>query len=277
MSGYVRIYRSLIGHAAFRTDAEAMAFAWMIAKASWRASLVRYKGHSLHLTRGELAISVRDMAAHLDRDKAWVERLWKRLRAETMIETRNETGVSVVTICNYSEYQAASDEGETARKPHRDTAVRQRRDTEQGREEGKKDNSEAKASGAVAADPVKQLFDVGVSILTDAGQSEKQARSLIGKWRKAKSDDDVLTGLLDCRARAISNPVEWLEKRFAIARYVSDSGYEYRGDVDAVIREAERRHDWGTYWGAKRDKRDRDVRPVGELAAQVVAARAVQS
>jgi hypothetical protein len=36
-------------------------------------------------------------------------------------------------------------------------------------------------------------------------------------------------------------------------KYVSASGHEYRGDVEAVIREAERRNDMATYWKAKGD------------------------
>jgi uncharacterized protein YdaU (DUF1376 family) len=114
-------------------------------------------------------------------------------------------------------------------------------------------SSEANASGGGAADPVKALFDVGVALLVETGSTEKQARSLIGKWRKGRKDGEVLTALLDCRNRAISNPVEWLEKRFVGGRYVSASGYEYRGDIEAVIREAERRNDMATYWKAKGD------------------------
>ena len=106
MSGYVRIHRSLIGHPAFRNDAEAMAFAWLVAKAAWQPTRVRYKERAISLGRGQIAVSVRDFATAMDRDKAWVERLLKRLKSETMIETRHETGVNVITICNYEEYQS---------------------------------------------------------------------------------------------------------------------------------------------------------------------------
>lgn len=114
-------------------------------------------------------------------------------------------------------------------------------------------SSEDKSSGGKppSDDPVKELFDVGVAILTASGTPEKQARSLIGKWRKGHDDAKVLQGLLDCRAASISEPVEWLTKRFQGIRYVSKSGYEYRGTDQEVMREAERRADWGTYWEAK--------------------------
>lgn len=141
MSGYVRIHRSLIGHPAFRNDAEAMAFAWLVAKAQWKPTRVRYKERPIILERGQLAISVRDFANAMDRDKAWIERLLKRLRAETMVETRHETGVNVVTICNYNQYQNEPILCETPRETPRKTEARQTRDTEQVREEGKKEES----------------------------------------------------------------------------------------------------------------------------------------
>jgi hypothetical protein len=116
------------------------------------------------------------------------------------------------------------------------------------------DNTLAKANGGKPpADPVKELFDLGVSILTSTGLNEKQARSLIGKYRKEKPDAEVLQALLECRAQAISEPVEWLAKRLKAAKYVSQSGYEYRGSLEQIVREAERRADWGTYWTAKKE------------------------
>lgn len=106
-------------------------------------------------------------------------------------------------------------------------------------------------TGVPPSDPLKEMWDLGVSILVSTGTPEKQARSLLGKWRKAKGEVEVLAALLDCRARSISEPVEWIEKRFKSARYVSPSGYEYRGTDEQVMREAEKRGDNGTYWAAK--------------------------
>lgn len=116
--GFCLIHRTLLGHPAFRNDGESMAFAWLVLRASWKPVAVRYKGKSIRLDRGQLALSVRDFAAAIDRPKGWVERLLKRLENGTMVETHNETGVTVLTICNYDKYQADQDTrrtlGETA-------------------------------------------------------------------------------------------------------------------------------------------------------------------
>ncbi len=150
MSGYARFHRSLIGHPAFRNDAEAMAFAYLVLRASWKPTRVRYKGKALSLNRGQLAMSVRDLADAMDRDKGWVERLLKRLKSETMVETLSETGVLVITICNYEKYQAANDVGETGGKTPDETDARQTQDTEQRTEEYKKEEEEREGARATA-------------------------------------------------------------------------------------------------------------------------------
>lgn len=137
LAGYVRLYRSLLGHVEFRNDAEAMAFAWMIAKAAWAPVCVRYKDRKVELQRGQLSISQRDMARALDRDKGWIERLWRRLENAAMIKADAKAGVAVITICNYSEYQASEGSHKADGKAVNGAGARQAQGTEQGREESK--------------------------------------------------------------------------------------------------------------------------------------------
>src|SRR5579884_3466620 len=189
MSGYVRIHRSLIGHPAFRNDAEAMTFAWMVMRAAWQSARVRYKGHDITLQRGQLTISVRDLAEAMDRPKGWAERLLSRLREHGMIEQKNGTQVgtqvgtaggtlggtpaSVITICNYDLFQPLRNGSETPDETPRKTRARQQQDTEQGREGGKKESSEPKGSS-----PRAWALPVGVSlqVWTDLLSNRKRKR-----------------------------------------------------------------------------------------------------
>lgn len=80
-------------------------------------------------------------------------------------------------------------------------------------------SSEAKASGAGAPqfDPVKAMFDDGVRLLTGTGTNEKQARSLVGKWRRDHGDEatrEAIQAAYDC---GITQPCEWIPKRLGIA------------------------------------------------------------
>lgn len=132
--GWFKIHRSLLNHPAFRGFQERWAFAELIALAAWKPTTVRYKERVINLERGQLAISIRDFAKRIEWDKAKVERFFSVLKNQDMIETATETGVTLITICNYCIYQDCRDSGETAaeRKPRQD------RDTEQRREEIKK-------------------------------------------------------------------------------------------------------------------------------------------
>jgi hypothetical protein len=116
--------------------------------------------------------------------------------------------------------------------------------------------SEDKSSGDKPPDPLKDLIDLGVSLLVGADHTEKQARSLVGKWRKDHGDEKVLSVLLTCKTKAIANPVEWVTKSLSgSSGYVSASGFQYRGSEDDVLRQAERRADWDTYWKIKKNKK----------------------
>ncbi len=57
---------------------------------------------------------------------------------------------------------------------------------------------------------MKVLFDLGVSLLTQAGVRERQARSLVGRWR-GKVGDEVLASILVGANRA-TEPVAYIEK-----------------------------------------------------------------
>lgn len=64
-------------------------------------------------------------------------------------------------------------------------------------------------NGTVASDPLKALFDEGVSLLTAAGHSPQTARSMIGKWRKRRSDPELASLLVTARGK--TDPLEYLQ------------------------------------------------------------------
>lgn len=78
-------------------------------------------------------------------------------------------------------------------------------------------SSVPKGTGAAAPlDPVKDLFDAGVELLTAKGRTEADARKIIGKWRKSRGEAQALAAIVACRdaPEDISEPVSWIEARF---------------------------------------------------------------
>lgn len=76
------------------------------------------------------------------------------------------------------------------------------------------DNSVANATGTVvplsAAAFCKAVFDSAIPLLTAAGRTERDARSVIGRWRKTCGDADLLTLIRQSEIEQHSDPLEWI-------------------------------------------------------------------
>lgn len=124
MSGTVNIARSLFHDAAFKDQpfTEREAFMWMVMEASWKDREKRIDNKVVSLKRGQLAASIRFMAEAWSWEKSTVDRFLKRLKNRDMIGTDSGTGVNVITICKYSEYQGGDHDGGTDKKEKRDSS-----------------------------------------------------------------------------------------------------------------------------------------------------------
>ncbi len=81
-------------------------------------------------------------------------------------------------------------------------------------EKRREEDSEAKASDA-SVDFAKQLWDRGVAFLGRHGTPDKQARTLIGKWRKAYQDTDIFEAFAACSKEGIMDPVPWITAKLS--------------------------------------------------------------
>jgi len=109
MSGTVNISRDIWSDTAFKEQpfTEREAFMWMVMEASWKPREKRIGSVVVSLERGQLAASIRFMANAWNWQKSTVDRFLKRLENRDMIGTASGTGVNVITIRKYNEYQNA--------------------------------------------------------------------------------------------------------------------------------------------------------------------------
>lgn len=110
MSGTVNISRDIWTDPDFPQEpmSQREAFIWMVAEASWKPRKRRIGDHVVDLERGQLGASVRFLAAAWMWSPAKVQRFLERLRKMESITTKTDTGVTVITLCNYDEYQAGA-------------------------------------------------------------------------------------------------------------------------------------------------------------------------
>jgi len=115
VSGAVSISRALFDHPAFKDEplTEREAWLWLIMEASWKSRDKRVGNSVVTAERGQLAASIRFMADAWKWGVARVQRFVKRLEKMEMICSKTDTGVTVITICNYDKFQQNSKASDT--------------------------------------------------------------------------------------------------------------------------------------------------------------------
>lgn len=110
--GTIAIDRGLFGHGRFADEpfTEREAWIWMIGQAAFRPHCKVVGSVRVTLRRGEFAHSIRFMADKWQWSPTTVRRYLERLATDidgdgTMIGTRSDTGITVVSIRNYDAYQ----------------------------------------------------------------------------------------------------------------------------------------------------------------------------
>jgi hypothetical protein len=105
------------------------------------------------------------------------------------------------------------EEVESASKPL--ASARPERETDTDLEK----DSEANASGAdapkgpSAIDLKAAVFASGVPLLQSTGSTDRNARSMLGRWRSDHGDAAVLDALAAATAQAVSDPIPWIKTR----------------------------------------------------------------
>jgi hypothetical protein len=107
VSGTVNISRRLFDSEAFKDEpmTEREAWVWLVMEASWKERKKRVGDFIVSLDRAQLAHSTRFMAETWKWTHSKARRFIDRLEKLDMIERKTDTGVSVITICNYEKYQ----------------------------------------------------------------------------------------------------------------------------------------------------------------------------
>ena len=115
--GWIKLWRSIEHNEELRHPVRFALFVRCINRAARAPKRLIYRGKHVILQRGQLCISVRDLAKVVGCSKKEIETALKHLKMATMLETDAETGLLRITICNYEKYQADGDTAETVSEP----------------------------------------------------------------------------------------------------------------------------------------------------------------
>lgn len=121
---------------------------WIVENAFWKEKVIDIKGSPVKIKRGQLSHSIRFMASKWQWDKSRVNRFLKKLEKRDMIKIKIETGQSIITVCNYEDYQLEPGYERDTEKEKNETGARQERDRSETKKN--KDNKDNKVKGKIS-------------------------------------------------------------------------------------------------------------------------------
>jgi hypothetical protein len=146
VTGWIRLYRGIIDSAVFKDPHLLQLFVWLLCRASFRENSV-----SMTTGRGETIVSLQPGQCIVGRktsarELGWPESSFRnrlaRVKRMQIIETKEDTHWTIVSIVNWDKYQSEEDEGRTGNR----TAKGQAKDNQRTQEKNAKNAKNEKNS-----------------------------------------------------------------------------------------------------------------------------------
>jgi hypothetical protein len=209
--GYVLIARGFLNHPLFKPQgpySRAEAWLWLIEAAAFKDRsvpvLARNQRKRVRIARGELSYSVRYLANSWQWSPNRVVRFLSELQTDRSIETRTDTGQTVISLCNYETYQAPGQKVDTQTNTHSDT--RSATNKKEGKET--KNNTGTRAA----------IVDEGFAEWYALYPRKKQPNQALRAYRKVIDDGKTTQSELVTRTREFS--VEWSKRAPEDRRFI---------------------------------------------------------
>jgi hypothetical protein len=131
--GVFALDRGIFDHPIFAPEpyTEREAWVWMLSAAAWADKRVRVGKAMIDLKRGQLAFATRFLAVKWKWAHSKVVRFLNRLKTDTMIVTLPKREATLITICNYDQYQFGGNATETPTGTPTGTEVKRNRNKEE--------------------------------------------------------------------------------------------------------------------------------------------------
>jgi hypothetical protein len=111
---WFKLYRGWQQNPMFRSDRDRLNWLWLIEHTVYNDSHeISINNAPYTLVRGELSYSIRYLAQAWKTTPSYVRAFLKHLEKWHAIQTQNDTGQTVISICNYSKFQDVESQNDT--------------------------------------------------------------------------------------------------------------------------------------------------------------------
>lgn len=219
--GVFALDRGLFDHPIFSPEpyTEREAWIWMLSAAAWSDRRVRIGKTMIDLKRGQLVFATRFLAAKWQWSHSKVVRFLNRLKIDTMLNTEPKRDATLITICNYNEYQFGRNADETQNETPTETQAERQRNKEEESNNLRTNNLGGEEAPEETIVPIRQfVFEGGIIRLNQKS---------FDRWRKAyHAIPDFASALQAADDYYVENPPKdgkwffpvsrWLEKQHTV-------------------------------------------------------------
>jgi hypothetical protein len=103
--GWVSIYRQIFDNKDLKDNNHIVIFIYMVVHASHKPTIVKYRNKRITLKRGQLAVTVKDLAKRFSLSIKNVRTILKNLEVANTLAHTLHRQLSVYTIVNYNKFQ----------------------------------------------------------------------------------------------------------------------------------------------------------------------------
>lgn len=114
--GWIAVHRKIASHWIWKDKIKRCRWLDLLMLAEWEPVTTRYGKHKIFVDRGQVAVTIRSLMHFWKTNNRVVKEFLQTLMDEKMIEVEKESGLTIITICNYDQYQKMSD-GEVQNDP----------------------------------------------------------------------------------------------------------------------------------------------------------------
>lgn len=111
---WFKLYRGWQDNPMFRSDKDKLNWLWLIENAVIDEVTVAVNNKPVKVTRGQLCYSISFLAKAWGATPSYVRCFLKHLKSWQAIDTQNDKGQTLVTICNYCKYQDKGSQNDKA-------------------------------------------------------------------------------------------------------------------------------------------------------------------
>jgi hypothetical protein len=116
MSGWIKLHRSITEHWLYTENRKFSKYeAWndILLTVNYAPAKTIIKGKIIYINRGESILSLESWGKKWNWEKSSVKRFLELLKKDEMIELKNETVTTRLTVCKYDTYQSKENDVET--------------------------------------------------------------------------------------------------------------------------------------------------------------------